>query len=106
MNKAANVVLKKCLNLKKNESILIVTDSKLYNLAVEFFYQAAKITKKLKLATIPIPKVNGTEPPKGIAKETLEKTAFNLSDVKKWIGDKKPEKVIVVPDKLVSIVIK
>ncbi len=43
---------------------------------------------------------------KGIAKETLEKTAFNLSDVKKWIGDKKPEKVIVVPDKLVSIVIK
>ena len=71
MDKAVSVVLKKCLNLRKNESILIVTDSKLYNLAVEFFYQAAKITQKVKLATIPIPKVNGTEPPKGIAKEML-----------------------------------
>lgn len=72
MIKAVNVVLKKCLNLRKNESILIITDSKLYNLAVEFLYQAAKTTNKVKLATIPIPKVNGTEPPKGIAKEMLK----------------------------------
>ncbi|MBI2135017.1 aminopeptidase [Candidatus Woesearchaeota archaeon] len=72
MIKSVNIVLKKCLNLKRNESMLIITDSKLYPLAREFFFQAAKITKKIKLATIPIPKVNGTEPPKGIAKEMLK----------------------------------
>jgi len=71
MIKYVNVVLKKCLNLKRKESIFIVTDSKLYSLAREFFFQATKITQKVKLATIPIPKVNGTEPPKGIAKEML-----------------------------------
>ena len=72
MLKSINVVFKKCLNLKRNESILIITDSKLYSLATEFFHQAAKITKKVKLATIPIPKINGTEPPKGIAEEMLK----------------------------------
>lgn len=39
-------------------------------------------------------------------KSTLEASAFALEDVKKWIGDKKPEKVVVVPGKLVSIVVK
>jgi leucyl-tRNA synthetase len=43
---------------------------------------------------------------KTTTKDELEKTALNLEDVKKWIGDKKPEKVIVVPGKLVSIVAK
>ena len=75
MIKSINIILKKCLNVKGHESVLIVTDSKLYNLAVGLFYQAAKIAKKVKLVTIPIPKVNGTEPPKGIAKEMLKHDA-------------------------------
>jgi len=44
--------------------------------------------------------------PKDASKEELEKTALALDEVKKWVGDKKPEKVIVVPGKLVSIVVK
>ncbi len=43
---------------------------------------------------------------RGTNKESLEKMALGLHGVKKWIGDKKPEKVIVVPDKLISIVVK
>ncbi|MBI5133853.1 MAG: class I tRNA ligase family protein [Candidatus Taylorbacteria bacterium] len=39
-------------------------------------------------------------------KGDLERTAMSLDEVKKWIGDKKPEKVIVVPGKLVSIVVR
>ncbi len=40
------------------------------------------------------------------SKEALEREAMALEDVKKWLGDKKPDKVIVVPGKLVSIVAK
>tara|TARA_Y100000310_G_scaffold65534_1_gene61014 strand:+ start:2688 stop:3635 length:948 start_codon:yes stop_codon:yes gene_type:complete len=72
MIKSVNIVLKKCLNLKKNEKLLIVTDSKLYSIAKLFFDAANKITPSVKLIKIPIPKVNGTEPPKEIAKEMLK----------------------------------
>ncbi|HEY0908040.1 MAG TPA: leucine--tRNA ligase [Candidatus Paceibacterota bacterium] len=40
------------------------------------------------------------------SKESLEKAALALDDVRKWVGDKKPDKIIVVPGKLVSFVIK
>ncbi len=38
-------------------------------------------------------------------KEVLEALALDLPDVKKWIGNTKPTKIIVVPNKLVSIVL-
>jgi leucyl-tRNA synthetase len=44
--------------------------------------------------------------PVGTAKETLEKTAFDLPGVKKWLDGQTVLKVIVIPDKLVNIVIK
>src|SRR3989344_5003304 len=104
MIKSINVVLKKCLDLKRNESIFIVTDSELYDLAKEFFFQAAKITKKAKLSTIPIPKVNGTEPPKGIAKEMLKYdveiliTAKSLSHTNARIkASKKGARIVTMP---------
>ncbi|MBX4209415.1 class I tRNA ligase family protein, partial [Candidatus Parcubacteria bacterium] len=43
---------------------------------------------------------------KNADKASLEKAALDLDEVKKWIGDKKTEKVIVIPGKLVSIVAK
>jgi leucyl-tRNA synthetase len=43
---------------------------------------------------------------KDATKEELEKVALALDDVKKWVGDKTPDKVIVVPGKLVSLVVK
>jgi leucyl-tRNA synthetase len=52
-------------------------------------------------------KVRGSfNAPKDADKAILEKTALGLDDVKKWVGDKTPEKVIVVPNKMVSIVVK
>jgi leucyl-tRNA synthetase len=42
----------------------------------------------------------------GTSKEDLEKTALGLSGVRKWTKGKKPEKIIVVPDKLVNVVVK
>ncbi|HEU0081065.1 MAG TPA: class I tRNA ligase family protein [Candidatus Paceibacterota bacterium] len=44
------------------------------------------------------------EAPLDADKASLEATALALDEVKKWVGDKKPTKVIVVPGKLVSIV--
>jgi leucyl-tRNA synthetase len=42
----------------------------------------------------------------GTAKDELEKTAFSLPDVKKWLEGQTILKVIVVPDKLINFVIK
>ena len=72
MPNPAEIVLKKCLGLKKGEKVLIVTDSKLYALSKQFFKEAEKITDKVAIVKIPIPKVNGTEPSKEIADEMLK----------------------------------
>jgi leucyl-tRNA synthetase len=41
---------------------------------------------------------------KGETKEAVEIKALKLPEVERWLGGKKPEKVIVVPGKIVSIV--
>ena len=72
MPKYTDIVLKKCLGLKKNESFLVVTDEKLLELGKEFLKAASKITNKTKLIKIPIPKVSGTEPSKETSDEMLK----------------------------------
>ena len=72
MIEAVNIVLKKCLGIKENEKVLIITDSKLLSIARFFYQQAKKITTNVKLIKIPIPKVHGTEPSSKIAKEMLK----------------------------------
>ncbi|MFA6158841.1 MAG: class I tRNA ligase family protein [Candidatus Paceibacterota bacterium] len=42
---------------------------------------------------------------KAATKDDLEGAAFSLDEVKKWVGENNPKKVIVVPGRLVSIVI-
>ena len=71
MPKYTNIALKKCLGLKKDESFLVVTDGKLFDIGKEFLEAAKRITKKTKLIKIQIPKVHGTEPSKEAAKEML-----------------------------------
>lgn len=71
LSKAADIVLKKCMGLKDNESILIVTDSKLRKIGDAFLESALKITSYVELEEIPIPEVDGTEPPKEIANDML-----------------------------------
>ena len=71
LNKAAINVLRNCLNVKKNEKVLIITDSKLIRIGKLFFENSLKITKNTRLIKIPIPKVHGIEPPAKTAKLML-----------------------------------
>ena len=69
--KQSEIILKKCLKVKKNESVLIITDKKRKEIGTSIFLAAKKIAKEVKLVEIPIPKVSGIEPPKEVAKEML-----------------------------------
>ncbi len=68
---SCRIILKDSMDLKKNESCLIITDSKLKNVGFELFKNSVKITKKSKLITIPISESHGAEPPKNVGKEML-----------------------------------
>jgi|SRR3989338_3596530 len=82
MPKYTNIALKKCLGLKKDESFLVVTDGKLFDIGKEFLEAAKRITKKTKLIKIQIPKVHGTEPSKEAANEMLNYDAEILITTK------------------------
>src|SRR3989338_6804276 len=71
LSKAADIILKKCIGLKNNESILIVTDSRLRKIGDVILEGSLKITNRAELEEIPIPKVHGTEPPEDIANDML-----------------------------------
>lgn len=72
LEKAAEVVLKKCMKLKENESCLIITDENKLKITKAFLKQAEKITKNVKLVQIPVGKVNGEEPPSNVAEQMKE----------------------------------
>jgi len=67
LNRAAEVVLSKCMKLMDFESCLIITDENKLKIANTFLKEAEKITKKVKLVQIPVGKVNGEEPPGHVA---------------------------------------
>ncbi len=69
LEKSANIILRKCMDLKKNESCLIITDSKLIKIGNSLYKNSLKITKKSKLIQIPIPESHGCEPPGKVAEE-------------------------------------
>ncbi|MBI1934948.1 aminopeptidase [Candidatus Woesearchaeota archaeon] len=71
LEKPSNTILRNCMALKKNESCLIITDSKLSRIGHSLYKNSLKITKKSKIILIPIPEAHGSEPPSGIAKEML-----------------------------------
>ena len=81
MSKPAEIVLKKCLCLKKTEKLLIITDYKLYSIGRMFFDEAKSITDNVKIIKIPIPNAHGTEPSKQIANEMLKYDVTNLWEV-------------------------
>ena len=69
LRKAVEKVLNKILELKKDESLLVVADKEKKNIAKVFFEQGKKITDKIKLIEIPIAENHGQEPPEKTAKE-------------------------------------
>jgi len=72
LNNSYGIILNQCMNLKSNESCLIITDSKLKSIGTALYKNSLKITKNSKLILIEVPKVHGTEPPEYVAKQMLK----------------------------------
>ena len=82
IDKACKIILKDCMNLKSNESCLIVTDSKLKPIGNALYRNSLKIAKQSKLILVPIPESHGTEPPRNVADEMLEYNVILLATTK------------------------
>jgi len=72
LNKSADIILRKCMDLKRNESCLIITDSKLIKIGEALYENSLKITHNSKIIKIPISESHGSEPPKDVAGEMLK----------------------------------
>jgi len=68
--------------LKKNESCLIITDSKLIKIGTALYNNSLKITNKSKLIKIPIPESHGSEPLRDVAEEMLNYDVILLPTTK------------------------
>ncbi|RMF05579.1 aminopeptidase, partial [Candidatus Woesearchaeota archaeon] len=62
LKKALRTVFEVCMNLKRNESCLVVSDSKKRELGLAFFEAAKSITEKSAYEEVLPPPRNGTEP--------------------------------------------
>lgn len=82
LEKPANIILKHCMNLKGNESCLIVTDKKLKFIGNILYKNSLNITKKSKQILTNIPEAHGTEPPKYVADEMLKYDVILLATTK------------------------
>src|SRR3989344_395997 len=71
LEKSCGIVLSQCMGLQKNESYLIITDSKLFNIGNALYKYSSRITNNSKLIKIPIPESHGSEPPHNVAAEML-----------------------------------
>ena len=71
LTQAAGTILKRCMGVKRGESVLIITDKNKLDLAHVLLKEAQKLTKA-KLINIPVGRRNGEEPPKYTAKEMLK----------------------------------
>ena len=65
---AADIILKECLQVKKQEKVLIITDKNKLDIADILLKQAEKISNA-KLIQIPVGKIHGQEPPAEAANE-------------------------------------
>ena len=72
LKKAIKIILNKCLEIKKDEKVLIITDNNKIELAEEFFFKTKNITNKIKLIKTSVPPVNGTEPAENVAEEMIK----------------------------------
>ncbi|MDP3766078.1 MAG: aminopeptidase [Nanoarchaeota archaeon] len=88
LDNPCKIILKECMNLKSDESCLIVTDSKLKFIGNALYKNSLKITKNTKMILTTIPEAHGAEPPQYIADEmmnynvVLMPTAKSLSHTK------------------------
>ncbi|MBN1157647.1 aminopeptidase [Candidatus Woesearchaeota archaeon] len=78
LQKGAKAALLKSIALKSHESLLVVTDTRKFSLAMAFFIEANKLTKNTKLISMAPRKVNGEEPPADIVTEMKKYDALLL----------------------------
>lgn len=69
--KAINTIFTKCLAVKKDEKVLIVTDDSKEDIANEFLENGMRFADIIELIKIPILEVNGIDPPKNIQEKML-----------------------------------
>ncbi|MBW2977308.1 aminopeptidase [Candidatus Woesearchaeota archaeon] len=88
MEKAAETIVKDCMRINENESVLVITDSEKRLIGDAIFEAAKKITSKASYTEIPVGKYNGEEPPENVAADmcnfdvVLMATAKSLSHTK------------------------
>lgn len=68
LDKASITAIKVCMRVKKNESVLIITDELKREIGLSLFENAKRLGYKTLLAEIPPGKINGEEPPQQVAK--------------------------------------
>ncbi|GAG48367.1 unnamed protein product, partial [marine sediment metagenome] len=72
LEKSVDIVLKECMNVKANESILIIVDKLKKQIGEIFKKKSDGLKLKTKLIEIPVGKINGEEPPNDIAEEMFK----------------------------------
>ena len=72
LKKAANTVLKQCVDLRKKETLLIITDMQRKKIARAIYEAAFHLCRHVMMVTIPVAEVNGEEPP-AIVSEVMKK---------------------------------
>ena len=82
IDKVCKIILKDCMNLKKNESCLIITDQKLKNIGNALYENSLKMTKNSNMLLTKIPKTHGNEPPEYITNEMLKYDVILLATTK------------------------
>ena len=67
LSKSAQIALRDCMSLKKQESLLVLTDDQTFAIGQVLFDTSKKMAREAALMVMPVRKVNGEEPPLEIA---------------------------------------
>ncbi len=67
LNKAAEIALRDCMNLQKDETLLVLTDDKVQSIGNALFEVGKSLAKESTLTVIQEREINGQEPPDEIA---------------------------------------
>jgi len=103
LDKSSRTILNDCMNLKKNESCLIITDKKLKSIGYALFKNSLKITKKSKIILTTISKAHGEEPPQKIADEMLKHDAILMPTIKSLSHTRARENAIKTGARIASM---
>ena len=78
----AKVTIETCLNVRKGESVLVLTDSSKERIAQTLYEAANNIGAETILVKIPDPEQDGQEPPVSIARLMKETDVIIITDRK------------------------